>query len=168
MKLVLLAGTALAAVLLDLTFFASFSLWGGHLSASAALVAIWAVLRTREETMALTPLCGLGLGLLGNEPVGASLIGLAVVALLGWLRNPESAEGRFIHAMGVALCGTLLYVAIRSFVTGAVDQALPNAVSIVRATIGSAFLTVPLAGMVYLALVRIAIQPRLPGQMRRM
>lgn len=168
MKAVLLAAVALLAILLDLTLFAGLRLWGGHPSAVTAVIATWSVLRRREEVMILAPLCGLGLGLLGNEPLGASLIALAVIAFLGWSRTPDRTEGRFLHAMGVAGSGALLYVAILTLVVGAADRVFPDLASLVRSMAGAAILTILLAAVLYLPLARTAWRHNVPGQFRRM
>lgn len=167
MSLILLLIPAFLAALLDLTAVPAFRFFGAHPSLSVAIIAVWAVLRRREEAMVMAPAAGLTLGLLGNEPLGASILGLAPVVLLAAMRNPEMTEGRFSIAIGVALAGAAVYVFMVAVLTAIAGKLAPEPLPLLRQMAGTALLTAPLTAMLYLPLVRIAWQPHLHGDFRR-
>lgn len=158
---------ALAAALTDLTVTPSFRAFGGHASLSVALVAVWAVLRRPDEAMLLAPAAGLLLGLLGNEPLGASVLALAPAVLLASLRNPASTEGRFTAAMAIAFAAAAAYVVVVTLTEAAVSRSAPAPRDTLRAMVGSAVLTASLAVLLYWPVARAAWQPRVRGRFRR-
>jgi rod shape-determining protein MreD len=159
--------TALLAALLDLTAASRLSLFGGHPSVCVAVVAAWTVLRRRRAAMTLAPLAGIALGLLGNEPLGASVLGLAPVVLLGQLRDRDRPEGRLRATVGLALAGAAAYVLIVALVEAAVFRMVPPVVAVARAGAGAAVLTAALTAVLYWPLARSAWMPHVPGQFRR-
>lgn len=167
MSLLLLLIPGAAAVLLDLTLSPALRILGAHPSFSVALVATWAVLRRREETMVLAPATGLLLGLLGNEPLGASVLALTPVVMLGWLRDPAETGGRFAATLGVAAVGAAAYVAVVALAAALTGRALPAPAAAAQAMAGAALLTVPPAAVLYWPLARAAWQPRVRGEFRR-
>jgi rod shape-determining protein MreD len=166
-SLILLLIPAFLAALFDLTVASAFRLFGAQPSITVALLAAWAVLRRREEAMLMAPAAGLVLGLLGNEPLGASMLGLAPVVLLASMRNPEVTEGRIYIAVAVALGGAAAYVLIVAVITSIAGKFAPEPQALLRQMAGTALLTAPMTAMVYFPLARIAWQPHLRGDFRR-
>jgi rod shape-determining protein MreD len=158
---------ALAAVLLDLTLAPSLRLFEAQVSFCVAMVAVWGVLRRREETLLLAPLAGLLLGLLGNEPLGTSVLALIPVAALSTRRDPDQPEGRYSAAILAAFMGAAGYVLCVLLIEAAVGRFIPDPLVVLRVTAGGALLTTVLAAVLYWPLVGAAWQPRAPGQFRR-
>ncbi|MBI2761739.1 MAG: hypothetical protein HYX51_09985 [Chloroflexi bacterium] len=167
MSLLLLLIPAAAAALLDLTLFANIRLLGAHPLLSVALVSVWAVLRRREEAMVLAPAAGLLLGLFGNEPLGASVLGLAPLVLMAAMRDPSTPDGRLSMCVWVAFAGAALYVALVTIVDSIVNRTAPGLAPTVRQMGAAAVLTAVLSAVLYLPLIRTAWQPRVPGHFRR-
>ena len=167
MKAALLLVAGAMAALLDLTVTPGIRALGGHPSVCVALVAVWAVLRRREEAMVLAPATGLMLGLLGNEPLGASIVGLAPAVLLASRRDPDVTEGRFVAALGIAAVSAAAYVAVVALAGAATGGGIPSPAETLRAMAGTAVLTAPIAALVYWPVARAAWQPRVRGQFRR-
>lgn len=167
MRVVLLLLTAVIAVLLDLTLGPSLRAFGAHPSFAVALVTVWSVLRRRQEAMLLAPAAGLLLGLLGNQPIAAAVMALALVVLLASLRDPNASEGRFRATLMIAAAGSAAYVVLILIATLLAGQRLPAPDVITRAIGGAALLTAPLAAVLYWPVARAAWQPRIRGQFRR-
>lgn len=167
MSLVLLLLPAVLTALLDLTTAPTIRLFGAHPSLCVALLSVWAVLRRREEAMVLAPVMGLTLGLLGNEPLGVSVIGLAPVVLLAARRNPEIAEGRFVTALGIAALGAAVYTLVLAVAVSVQGKVAPSPSALLRGLAGTVVLTAAVAALVYLPLMRVAWQPHVRGDFRR-
>lgn len=167
MSLILLLIPAVVVALLDLTVASALRVFDAQPSISVALLAAWAVLRRREEAMVMAPAAGLVLGLLGNEPLGASMLGLAPVVLLASMRNPEVTEGRFYITVAVALAGAAAYVLTVAVITSIAGKLAPAPLALIRQMAGTALLTALVTAVVYFPLARIAWQPHLRGDFRR-
>ena len=167
MRVVFLLVTAAVAVLLDLTLGPGLRAFGAQPSLTVAVVTVWAVLRRRQEAMVLAPAAGLMLGLLGNQPLGAAVMALAFVVLLGTLRDPNVAEGRFRATLAIAAAGSAAYVVLIAIATLLTGRRLPAPDVITRAVAGTVLLTIPLAAVLYWPVARAAWQPRIRGQFRR-
>jgi rod shape-determining protein MreD len=166
-SLLLLLVPAFCAALLDLTVSPAIHVFGAHPSVCVAVLAAWAVLRRREEAMLLVPAMGLLLGLLGNEPLGASILGLAPVVLLASMRNPEARDGRFAATLGVAAFGAMAYVLVLAVTVSIQGKVAPAPLSVLWQTAATAALTAAVLPLVYLPLARVAWQPHLHGDFRR-
>jgi rod shape-determining protein MreD len=166
-SLVALFFPAAAAALLDLTLGAAIVVLGGHPSFSVAVVAVWAALRPREEAMVIAPVAGLLLGLLGHEPLGASMVALAPVVLLGCLRDPASVQRRLAAALGTACAGGAAYVAVVALIEGMALHALPPASVTLGAMAGTALASTVLALVLYWPVGRFAWRPATWGDVRR-
>lgn len=168
MSPVLVLLTAVIVTLLDLTILPGVRVFDAHPSAAVATVAVWSVLRRREEAMLLAPATGLGLGLLGNEPLGASILGLAPTVLLGLRRDPATPDGRFTATLWAACLGTVAYTVTLAVLLAALRDVPFAPLALARQTAVSAALTALLAGMLYWPVARVAWQARLPGRFRRL
>lgn len=167
MSLLLLAVPALVVALADLTVAPSLRLFGASPSLSVALLAVWSVVRRREEAMAMTPLIGLALGLLGSGALGVAALALTPVILLASLRNPELPEGRLPATLMVAFAGALGYAIIMSAASALGSRVLLSPLSVAGRTLAAAVFTALLAGVIYCPLARFAWQPRTRGAFRR-
>ncbi len=160
--------TALLVALLDLTLLPSMRLLGAHPSGAVAAVAVWSVLRRREEAMLLAPTTGLFLGLLGNEPLGASVLGLAPTVLLATRRDPAASGGRLAATLWAACTGTAAYT-VTLAVLLALLRGVPLApLAVARQMAVGGVLTALLAGVLYWPVARVAWQVHLPGRFRRL
>ncbi len=167
MSLLALLIPALIAAVLDLTVGSQLDLFGGRPAFAVAVVAVWAVLRRRDEALVLAPLTGLLLGLLGNEPLGASVIGLAPVVLIAGLRDPSAVEGRFAMTLIAAAAGAALYTLVVAIANAAVVRVGLAPLATLRAALAGAVFTTPVAGLLYFPMTRVAWRERMPGQFRR-
>lgn len=153
--------------LLDLTLFANVQVLGAHPSGVVAAVAVWSVLRRRDEAMLLAPAAGLFLGLLGNEPLGASVLGLAPTVLIAIRRDPRTPDGRFLATLEAAAAGSALYSLTLAVLVTLVGEVPLAPVALARQMITGGLLTVLLAGVLYWPMARVAWQAYLPGRFQR-
>ncbi len=167
MSLLALLIPALMAAILDLALASQLELFGGRPIISVAVVAVWTVLRRREEAMVLAPVTGLLLGLLGSEPLGASVLGLIPVVLIAGLRDPSAAEGRFVMTLIAAAAGAGLYVLVVALTNAGVARVALAPLATIRAALAAVVFTTPVAGLLYFPMTRVAWRERMPGQFRR-
>lgn len=167
MSVLLLLLTAAMAALLDLTFSPGLPVLGGHPSFCVALLAVWIVTRPRHEAMIMAPAAGLLLGLLGNEPLGASVLGLIPVVLLGMGRDPDGERPRLTVTLTLALMGGAAYTAIIALVGAVAAERVPPALVTLEAMIGTALGSALPALMLYWLPAWTARQPSAHGEMPR-
>lgn len=167
MSLLALLIPAVMAVLLDLTLAPDLRLFGAHPSFSVALIAVWAIVRRRDEVVVMAPAVGLLLGILGNEPLGASVLGLTPVVLLAWPRHPESSKGRFSALLVTAFLGAAAYVLIVMLITALAARELPGPGDTIRIMGVAALLTTVFACMLYWPLARTSTNTRARGEFHR-
>lgn len=168
MSALLVLLTALLVALLDLTLLPSMRVFDAHPSAAVATVAVWSVLRRREEAMLLAPAAGLMLGLLGNEPLGASILGLAPTVLFATRRDPAAPDGRFTAVVRAACLGTVAYTLTLAVLLAVLRDVPLAPLALARQMVVTAALTALLAGMLYWPVARVAWQAHLPGRFRRL
>lgn len=101
---------AFGAVLLDLSFAPGATVLGARPSVTLVTVCLWAALRPQTEAMFLAPAAGLLLGLLGNEPLGVSILAFAPLVVLGSLQRGGPVERRLLFSVALAAAGTLVYI----------------------------------------------------------
>ncbi len=111
----------LLVVILQVAAAPSFNLLGVHADLPVVWLCCWAAVRGWEESILLIPVAGLGLGLLGREPLGASLLALLPVLAIGWLEDGRTGRGRFLTTLLMVFVAGFLYAVIHaaaSFVGG--------------------------------------------------
>jgi hypothetical protein len=69
----------------------------------------WATIRGRDETLVLTGVAGLSLGLLAPEPLGASLLALLPIAVATSVVDLTALPSRYFITLGMTLIAGLLY-----------------------------------------------------------
>ena len=163
----LLVALAVSAAVVDIAFAPGATIFGGRAQVTLVLVALWAALRPQSEAMLLAPVAGLVLGVLGNEPLGASVLALAPVVLLGGMRDGRSTERRFITSIGLVLAATPVYtvaLALLSRLFGAGWH-------IAAGSVGSLAVIMLLNGLVaavlYWPLARLSGDPAARNELRR-
>ncbi len=167
MSALLVLPIAVLVALLDLTLLPGVRVLGTHPSGAVATVAVWSVLRRREEAMLLAPATGLVLGLLGNEPLGASILALAPTVLVAVRHDPAAPDGRFAAALWAAWIGAMAYTLTLAALL-ALLRGLPLApLAVTRQSVVSGALTTLLAAVLYWPMARVAWQTHLPGRFRR-
>lgn len=119
---------AVVAVLLDLSFAPGAALFGARPSMVLITVGLWSALRPEAEAMVLAPAAGVLLGLLGNEPFGASLIALAPIVLAGSMYQRAGADHRFLFGIALVMVGTLVYAGIHALLARALGN--PDAIGL--------------------------------------
>jgi hypothetical protein len=167
MRVALTLVAAGCIALLDLALFANVRVFDSHPSGAVAAVAVWCVLRRRDEAMLLAPAAGLFLGLLGNEPLGASVLGLAPTVLLAVRRAPPAADGRFLTTLEAAAAGSALYSLTLAVLVALLRQVPLAPVALARQMITSGLLTALVAAVLYWPMAHVAWQARLPGRFQR-
>jgi rod shape-determining protein MreD len=112
MTTILLILLALTAVMVDLAFAPGATLLGVRPQFTLVVIALWAALRPDPEVLLLAPVTGFLLGLLGNEPLGASVLALAPAVVLGLAIVSRSTHRRFAFTMALVAVATPAYVLI--------------------------------------------------------
>lgn len=158
---------AFVAVLLDVSLAPGATFLGGRPSLVLVLVGLWAALRPEAEVMVLVPVAGLLLGLIGNEPLGASVLALTPFVLLGLTQRPRTSERRFLFAVLLVLTGTLAYALIYTVVARLWGEPAPITVEAMRAVTLAALLNGLLAAVLYWPLARTAPTAPVRSDLRR-
>jgi len=116
------------------------------------LVACWALVWGSGEAMALAPLAGAVADLLGEGPVGLSVLGLTPVVLLAGARETGLMEATLPLALGMVALGTLgRYVLVLTALT-VMGRGLPWGEAMLVAALPEVAVNVLLAPLVYLPL----------------
>jgi len=105
----------LFVVVLQVAAAPSFRIFGVHADLLVVWLGCWAGIRPRRETLVLLPLAGILLGLLGHEPIGASLLALLPVAGLALLYDVRLAHNRFLLALLIVLIAGMFYATIQAY-----------------------------------------------------
>lgn len=147
---------ALVAVLLDVSAAPTATLWGSRASVAVAMVAVWGAVRPLDDLFLLTLMIGLGLGLLGNEPLGTSLVALTPVALLATTTVAASRPRRLAMAVGLAAVGTPVYVLLHALLLRLFGGQPDFAMASFRLIGVTTVLTVLSAGLLYLPLALVS------------
>ncbi len=163
----LLVVLALLSVLIDLSFAPGATLFGARPELALVLVALWAALRPQAEAMVLALAAGIGLGLLGSEPLGASVLALAPIVLLGSLSDGRSTERRFIFSIGLVMLGTLVYALALAGASWLLGEGYPLGPGSLRSFGTVMVLNAALAAVLYLPLARISADPAARNELRR-
>ena len=163
----LLIALALAAVLVDVAFAPGATLFGVRPELTLVLIALWAALRPQSEVMLLAPAAGLALGLLGNEPLGASVLALAPIALAGGSRNGASTQRRFVFSIGLVAAGTLVYAPALAAISWLLGDPSPLGLGALPTLATLMLLNAVLAAMLYWPLARLTGDPAARTELRR-
>lgn len=164
MSVLLLLIPACTAVLLDLALFADVRLLGGQPLATVAFLACWSVLRPQEESLILAPVAGLLFGLIGNEPLGTSILALAPIIILATAWSGSDNRSRLPVALALAGAGSAVYVLLSVVVGGAVQRSFPRPTDVLGCMIGTSLLTVPVTALVYFMTIPFAAAPHRRGR----
>ena len=162
-----MAVLAFLAVLLDVSLAPGATFLGGRPSLVLVLVGLWAALRPEAEVMVLAPVAGLLLGLLGNEPLGASVLALAPIVLLGLSQRPRATERRFLFSVLLVVTGTLAYALVYTLVARLWHAPAPFSLGAVREVTLVALLNGVLAAVLYWPLARTAPTAPVRNDLRR-
>ncbi|MDQ4100524.1 MAG: rod shape-determining protein MreD, partial [Chloroflexota bacterium] len=149
MSTILLLLLAFACVLLEIAFAPGATVFGGRAQLSLVVIALWSVLRPADEAMLLAPAAGLLLGLLGNEPLGLSVLAFAPVVALGMLNEERSIERRFVLTLGLVALGTFVYAVADLTIFRLAGRTIPVAFSTLQAVLVVTILNLVLAAVLY-------------------
>ncbi len=122
----------LLVVVLQVAAAPSFNLLGVHADLPLVWLSCWAAIRGRDETMLLIPVAGLGLGLLGREPFGASLLALLPVLAIGWLEDGNTGRERFLTTLLMVFIAGFLYSVIHAAASFAGGEGLGPPLNVLR------------------------------------
>jgi rod shape-determining protein MreD len=147
---------AVLAAVLDISAAPGYDLWGARPSLSVVVVALWSALRPTGEAMLIAPVAGIALGLLGNEPLGVSVLAFVAIVLVGWLRRPSGAERRFAWALIVVAAGTVITTLLQSLALLAGGAAGAFSASGLRLTGANIVLNLALGAVLYFPLVIVS------------
>ncbi len=163
----LLIALAVAAVLVDVAFAPGATLFGVRPELTLVLIALWAALRPQPEVMLLAPAAGLTLGLLGNEPLGASVLAFAPIVLAGGSRNGASTERRFVFSIGLVAASTLVYAPALAAASWLLGDPVPLGSGALRTVATVMLLNAALAAVLYWPLARLSGDPAARNELRR-
>jgi rod shape-determining protein MreD len=105
---------AAAAVIVDLSFAPGAAVAGARPSLTVVLVILLAALRPGGQALVFAPAAGLLLGLLGNEPLGTSLLAFVPLVLAGGIVQAMPRERRLPATLALVVLGSLVYAGVRS------------------------------------------------------
>lgn len=137
------------AVLLDISFAPTASLWGARASLTLAMVVVWCVLRPRAEALTVVTAAGLLLGVLGNEPVGVALIALIPLMLLVEVADDPIVEHPLLSALVLTVIGVISYLVAREVLLAVVGARPTFALGSVRGLVITALLTTAATALLY-------------------
>jgi rod shape-determining protein MreD len=158
---------AFVAVLLDVSMAPGAAVFGVRPSLVVVLVGLWAALRPDVEVMVLAPTAGVLLGLLGNEPLGVSVLALTPIVLLGLSQSPRTSERRFLFAIVLVITGSLAYVFVYTLAARLQGAPAPVGLGVLRVVILAALLNGLLAAVLYWPLARTAPTAPVRSDLRR-
>ncbi len=167
MSTVLLVALAFASVLVDVAAAPGATFLGVRPQLTLVLIALWSVLRPSAEVMWLAPAAGLMLGLLGNEPLGVSVLALAPVVMLGISSNGRSTERRIFSSIGLVVAGTLAYALVHAILSGVLGRPFPLELGSVRMLLTLCLVNAALAAVLYLPLARLPSDVNVRDEIRR-
>jgi len=101
-------------VVLQVAAAPSFTYLGVHADLPVVWLGCWAAARGRRELLPLVGVTGLALGLLGREPIGASVLALLPLAGLAVLDESPAIVGRFVTALLVVFVGGVMFAVIHA------------------------------------------------------
>jgi rod shape-determining protein MreD len=122
----------IAMVVLQMAASPAVSLLGVHADLVVVWLGCWAAIRGKEELMVLIPVAGIGLGLLGREPLGASLLALMPLAGLAALTELRIVRTGFTTALFVVFFGALCFTVVHAVAGLAGGEGTRSIVSSVR------------------------------------
>jgi hypothetical protein len=137
----------LLVVVLQVAAAPSFHLLGVHADLPVVWLSCWAAVRGRQEAMLLIPLAGLGLGLLGREPLGASLLALLPVLAIGWLEDGRAGRGQFLTTLLMIFVAGFLYSVIHAVASFAGGEGMGPPLNVLRVAPRAAMLDVLTAAL---------------------
>jgi len=142
-----------------------------YLTVHADLVVVWlgcwAVIRGRNEVMVLIPVAGIGLGLLGREPLGTSLLALMPIAALAALYEMRPIRARFLTTIAIVFAASLLYTCIHALAGFAGGEPLGQPLDVVRVAPRAAVLDAMVAAVWYWPLRVLFSRRARGGEFRR-
>jgi rod shape-determining protein MreD len=158
----------LVVVVLQLAAAPSFSYLGVHPDLLVVWLACWAALRGTQEVLVLVAVAGCGLGLLGREPFGASLLALLPIAALAWLREQRGTKPSVLVAVLGALVAGVVYNLLQAAAAFAGGDPFGTPLDVVRVAPRAAVLDALIAAIWYwpLRLIFGRIGRRQAGQFR--
>src|SRR5215207_2790079 len=166
MSTILLLALAFACVIVDLSFAPGATLFGGRAQVALVVIALWAALRPPDEAMLLAPAAGLLLGLVGNEPLGLSVLAFAPIVALGVLNEERSTERRFVLTIGLVAIGTVVYAVTDLVISRLAGRTIPVAAGTIQTVLVVTLLNVGLAALLYWPLARLSIDPGARTELR--
>ena len=162
-----LLALAFVAVLLDIAFAPGALFLGGRAQLTLVVVALWSALRPQAEAMLLAPAAGLLLGLLGNEPLGLSVLAFAPIVVLGGMSEERSTARRFAFTIGLVAIGTLVYALVALIAAPLAGSAIPVGFGSLRAVLVVTVLNLAMAAVLYWPLARMTGDPSARAELRR-
>jgi rod shape-determining protein MreD len=167
MSTILLLLLAFACVIVDLSFAPGAALFGGRAQLTLVVIALWAALRPLEESMLLAPAAGLLMGLIGNEPLGLSVLAFAPIVALGATNEERSTERRFILTIGLVAIGTFVYAVADLIISRLAGRTIPVSTATIQPVLVVTALNVGLAALLYWPLARLSVDPSARTELRR-
>ncbi|MHB8575070.1 MAG: hypothetical protein ACYDCQ_07030 [Dehalococcoidia bacterium] len=119
-------------VVLQIAGVPSFTAFGVHPDLPVVWLGCWAVLRGRSAVLPLILTAGLALGLLGPEPLGASVLGLIPIAATPVVDDAQILPNRFLLALGVVFVAGTVYVLVQAAAAYVGGEPLGGALNLLR------------------------------------
>jgi hypothetical protein len=155
-------------VVLQVAAAPSFTYLGVHADLPVAWLGCWAAARGRREMLPLVGVTGLALGLLGREPLGASVLALLPLAGLAVLDESPAIVGRFVTALLVVFVGGVMFAVIHALTSFAGGEGFGSPLNVLRIAPRAAVLDVMTAALWYWPVGLFFGRHTRAGEFRRM
>lgn len=157
----------LFVVILQVAAAPSFNLLSVHADLPVVWLGCWASMRGRQETMVLIPLAGIALGLLGHEPMGASLLALMPVLAISWLEEGRTGRGRFLLTLLLVFAAGVLYSTILALASLAGGDGIGSPLNVLRVAPRAGMLDLLTAALWYWPMRLVFARRQRGGAFRR-
>jgi len=127
----------------------SFTWLGVHPDLLVAWIGCWAMIRGRDETIVLTGVAGLSLGLLAPEPLGASLLALMPLCLVVLATDLPALSRGFPLTLAIVFVAGLLYPILLAIAGLAGGDSFGPPLGVLRIAPRVAILDVATAALLY-------------------
>jgi hypothetical protein len=150
-------------VLLQVAAAPSFVYLGVHADLPVVWLTCWAAVRGRQEVLPLIAVAGFGLGLLGREPVGASLLALLPIAALAFGLDLHAGPGKYLLTLAAVIVAGVAFNVVHALASVAGGDSIGSPIDILRVAPRAALLDVLTAALWYWPM-RLVFRRRLPAR----
>lgn len=158
----------LFVVVLQVAAAPSFTYLGVHADLPVVWLGCWAAVRGPRDLLPLVALAGIGLGLIGREPLGASMLALLPLAGLAVVGDPRPAFGRFLAALLIVCAAGLAYAVIHALASFAGGEGMGSVFNVLQVAPRAAILDAMVAALWYWPVRLLFGRQTRAGEFRRL